>query len=220
MKLIIFDLDGTLLNTIADLGTAANYALQACQYPTHELESYKKRVGNGVNKLLERSLPETDRNTENIQRLRTAFIPYYDTHNTCFTQPYEGIHNLLRHLQAQGKQIAVASNKYQHATQQLITHFFPDIHFAAILGQRENIPVKPDPQIVYDILATTGQEATQTLYIGDSDVDMRTARNANVTSIGVTWGFCRQSSIEQEHPDYLARTATEIEKIIGQIAPI
>ena len=155
-KLVIFDLDGTLLNTIADLAAATNQALQYYGYPIHDTDAYRFFVGNGINKLFERALPENERSEENILKIRSQFVPYYDKHNADFSRPYPGIAALLLALQNDGRKIAVASNKYQAATRKLIAHYFPEINFVEVLGQREGIPAKPDPSIVNDIIATAG----------------------------------------------------------------
>ncbi|MCI1647205.1 MAG: HAD family hydrolase [Bacteroides sp.] len=215
-KLIIFDLDGTLLNTIADLAQSTNHALRILGYPTHEEPAYKFMVGNGINKLFERALPEQERNETNILRVRKEFIPYYDLHNADKSMPYPGISQLLDTLQDKGYQIAVASNKYQSATTKLIKHYFPKIHFSAVLGQREGVPAKPDPSVIYEILSSTGKSKEDILYIGDSAVDMQTARNAGVTSCGVTWGFRPKRELEEFHPTYLVDRAEEILSIILQ----
>ena len=120
-------------------------------YPTHEVETIRTFVGNGINKLLERSLPEDKRTEADVMQMRTHFIPYYDAHNADFSSPYPGVVTLLEVLQAKGLMIAVASNKYQEATEKLVNHYFPTIRFVEVLGQREGIPVKPDPIIVHDI---------------------------------------------------------------------
>ena len=155
-KLVIFDLDGTLLNTIADLAAATNQALQYYGYPTHEMEAYRFFVGNGINKLFERALPEGERTEENVLKIRSQFIPYYDEHNADLSRPYPGISELLKTLQQQGIMIAVASNKYQAATRKLIAHYFPEINFVEVLGQREGIPAKPDPSIINEIMTKAG----------------------------------------------------------------
>lgn len=136
-KLIIFDLDGTLLDTIADLATATNQALTLFGYPCHETDAYRFFVGNGINKLFERALPEDARSEENIQKIRSEFIPFYNLHNADLSHPYPGIPALLKTLQEKGLKIAVASNKYQEATRKLIHQFFPEIDFTEVLGQRE-----------------------------------------------------------------------------------
>ena len=217
---IIFDLDGTLLNTIDDLGYACNYALERTGYPTHRIEEYPRMVGNGINNLIRRALPEAERTEENILRVRAHFVPYYDAHNCDYTRPYDGIPDLLNTLKKQGHHLAVASNKYQAATEKIVNHFFPGI-FDVILGEREGIERKPNPQIVYDILAHLHREPIENksyivhrsfvLYIGDSLVDFETAKNANVPFVACSWGFVpREKLVEAgvsriiDHPAELA----------------
>lgn len=185
--ILIFDLDGTLLNTIDDLGYACNYALAQTGFPTHPIEAYPAMVGNGISNLIRRALPENERSEETVARLREFFVPYYDEHNCEQTRPYDGIPQLLDTLRAQGHSLAVASNKYQAATEKIVRHFFPDT-FDCILGERAGIPRKPDPQIVADILSAVGSAANP-LYIGDSLVDRDTAANARVPFVACSWGF-------------------------------
>lgn len=184
---IIFDLDGTLLNTIDDLGYACNYALEQTGYPTHPIADYPRMVGNGINNLIRRALPLDQQTEENILRVRAYFVPYYNEHNCDYTRPYEGIPELLAALKSQGHHLAVASNKYQAATEKIVNHFFPGV-FDVILGEREGIERKPNPQIVYDILSTFTFHLSP-LYIGDSLVDRDTAANANVPFVACSWGF-------------------------------
>lgn len=213
-KLAIFDLDGTLLNTIADLAHSTNYALNKLGYPTHEIEKYNFMVGNGVNKLFERALPEGEKTEENVRRVRNEFVPHYDIHNADDSRPYPGISELLSYLQSIGVQLAVASNKYQAATEKLVAHYFPEINFTAVFGQREGVNVKPDPIIVFDILKLANVEKEDVLYIGDSGVDMQTAANAEVTACGVTWGFRPKSELEEFNPAYIVDTAEKIKELI------
>ena len=212
-KLIIFDLDGTLLNTIADLAQSTNHALQTLGYPTHEESAYNFMVGNGINKLFERALPENEKTEENVLRVRREFIPYYNEHNADKSRPYPGIPQLLKEMQKKGIQLAVASNKYQSATVKLIAHYFPTISFIAVFGQREGIPVKPDPTIVNDILDIAHVTKEDVLYVGDSGVDMQTAANAGVTACGVTWGFRPRTELEAFHPTYIVDEALSISTI-------
>ena len=209
-KLVIFDLDGTLLNTIADLANSTNYALKVLGYPIHEPDKYNFMVGNGINKLFERALPDGEETEENVLRVRQEFVPYYDQHNADKSRPYPGVTELLETLQTAGMQLAVASNKYQAATEKLIAHYFPNIKFTAVFGQREGIPVKPDPIIVKEILQIAKVQEEETLYVGDSGVDMQTAINAGVTSCGVTWGFRPRTELESFHPDHIVDNAEEI----------
>ncbi|MBQ3914609.1 MAG: HAD family hydrolase [Paludibacteraceae bacterium] len=186
--ILIFDLDGTLLNTIDDLGYACNYALAQTGFPTHPIEAYPAMVGNGISNLIRRALPEAERNDETVARLREFFVPYYNEHNCDQTRPYDGIPQLLSTLRAKGHTLAVASNKYQAATEKIVRHFFPDT-FDCILGERDGIPRKPDPQIVADILSAVASKASLPLYIGDSLVDRDTALNARVPFVACSWGF-------------------------------
>lgn len=213
-ELIIFDLDGTLLNTIADLAQSTNYALKTLGFSTHEETSYNFMVGNGINKLFERALPEGEKTEENIRRVRQLFILHYSKHNMDKSCPYPGIPELLKELQQQEKQIAVASNKYQEGTEALVAHYFPEITFTAVFGQREGITPKPDPTIVYDILEITQTPKEEVLYVGDSGVDMQTALNSGVTSCGVTWGFRPRTELEAFQPDYIINEAKEILSLI------
>lgn len=209
-QLVIFDLDGTLLDTVADLANATNQALEQCGYPTHPVEAYYKFVGNGINKLFARALPTEASNEENVLRVRSLFVPYYNEHNADYSRPYPGVVELLHALQEDGVKIAVASNKYHEATLKLVHHFFPDIRFAAIYGQREDVPIKPAPDIVYDILRDTGISTEQALYVGDSGVDMQTACNAGVESVGVTWGFRSEAELREHGAAHLVHEADAI----------
>ena len=216
--LIIFDLDGTLINTIDDLGQACNHALSACGFPTHKIEDYPRLVGNGINKLIERALPEEHRQQATVLRLREYFVPYYDAHNCDLTHPYDGIPELLAALKAAGHTLAVASNKYQAATEKIVAQLFPNT-FDVVLGERENVPRKPDPQIVRDILAylTDNQYPitnNRPLYIGDSLVDAETAKAANLPFVACTWGFCTTEQLHTAQPDYMVHHPSEILKLV------
>ncbi len=213
-ELVIFDLDGTLINSIKDLGAATNFALQKNGYPVHPLEAYPMYVGNGVNKLIERALPEDFRNKENVELLKKDFKEYYDSHNTDYTVAYEGMPELLKELQDKGIKLAVASNKYQAATTKLVKHYYPEIDFVDICGQKEDIPIKPDPSIVFGILATAGIKKQDVLYVGDSGVDMETARRACVDSVGVTWGFRSAKELRDFNAGTIVDTPSQILQLI------
>lgn len=199
-QLVIFDLDGTLLNTIADLAEAVNRALVACGFAEHPTDAYRFFVGDGVSKLFERALPPEARTAENIARIRTHFIPYYDAHNADLSRPYEGIVELLAELQSRGVKMAVASNKYQAATQKLVSHYFSDTDFVAVFGQREGVAIKPDPQIIFDVLEVAGVTPEDMLYVGDSNVDMQTGPRAGVDTVGVSWGFRPREELAAHNP--------------------
>ncbi len=213
-KLVIFDLDGTLLNTIEDLGNAANYALSQNGYPTHSLASYPFFVGNGVRNLIRKALPDDMRTDSIIESSLKDFKEYYNEHNTDCTKPYDGIEELLRNLQDNGVKIAVASNKYQQATEKIIAHYFGDIDFVAVYGQREGVNVKPDPSVVFSILSDAKVPKSEVLYVGDSGVDMETARRACVDSVGVTWGFRSEKELNEYHADMIVNKASDIFDIV------
>ena len=215
-SLIIFDLDGTLLDTIADMAASTNYALSKCNFETHEVTKYRFFIGNGINKLFERVLPEGEKTIENIQRVRTCFLDYYTQHNSELTKPYVGILELLEELQNKGTKLAVASNKYHEATENLVKHFFPSIQFIAIFGQLEGVAAKPDPTIIENILSITLTPKNEVLYIGDSGVDMLTAKNANIDACGVTWGFRPRAELEEFHPKHIVNNTTEILDLLNE----
>lgn len=199
-RLVIFDLDGTLLNTIADLVVAVNQALEGCGYPTQPAEAIRTMVGDGVMKLIERAMPEEERTAENLARMRALFLPFYELHNADLSRPYDGIHELLGELHKRGVAMAVASNKYHAATCKLIPHYFPAIPFEPIFGQREGVPAKPHPQIVEDILQSTGVAREEVLYVGDTSVDMLTAKSAGVDCVAVAWGFRPEAELAAHNP--------------------
>lgn len=210
-KLVIFDLDGTLLDTIADLGTACNHALESMGYHRHPLAAYPYMVGNGVRKLMERAQP--DATPEEIGQLLVLFREYYDQHCTDFTRPYEGIPELLKQLTDNGVAVAVATNKYESAAKRIIKHYFPDIPFVAVCGQIEDRPVKPDPSIDFAVLLTHPTPKKDTMHVGDSAVDIETARRACVTSVGVTWGFRPITELRKAYADYIVSSPSDILKL-------
>ena len=155
-RLVIFDLDGTLLYTVPDIAAATNQALAACGYPVHSEAEIASYIGNGINKLFERALPEASRSQEEVLRIRSLFLPYYGEHCADMTRPFEGIPELLSDICRRDIKVAVASNKYHPATVRLMRHFFPEIPFCAVFGEREGVPRKPEPVIVWDILREAG----------------------------------------------------------------
>lgn len=209
-RIAIFDLDGTLLNTIADLAASVNYALAKNNFPTHPTAAYKMFVGNGINKLFERALGPANATESNIALIRTDFLSYYAEHSHDFSSPYDGIPELLESLQSRGVMLAVASNKYHQATVELIRNYFPNIDFVAVFGHRENVLPKPDPQVVYDVLEIAGVDASEAIYIGDSGVDMQTAINSSIEAVGVTWGFRPVEELRGFEPKYIVDVPAQI----------
>ena len=211
-KLVIFDLDGTLLNTISDLGEACNYALRQLDKPEHPISAYNFMVGNGVRKLIERADPEAT--PDKIEQLLHYFREYYNEHCHDSTLPYPGIEELLETLHSKGIAMAVASNKYQEATEKIIKFFFPQIPFVAIEGQREGRNIKPDPSVVFSILSNYPTPKADVIVVGDSGVDIEMARRACVESIGVTWGFRPVSELRKAFADHVISAPSQILKYL------
>jgi len=202
IKLIIFDLDGTLLNTLDDLADCTNYVLQKNGYPTHEINAYKYFVGNGVEMLLRRALPK-DIPESNFSEIMQQFMSYYEIHKSDKTAPYEGMVKALEKLQEKGILLTIATNKPHDLLPELMRHYFPTIKWAAVFGNRKDVLIKPHPQIVYDILAATQIPKNQILYVGDTAVDMETAQNAGIKTVGALWGFRTKEELEKAGADYL-----------------
>lgn len=186
-KTYIFDLDGTLLDTLHDLWVSCNYALRENGMPERTLDEVRRFVGNGVKKLMEQAIPQGLDNPKFDVTYET-FRKHYLVHSLDTTKPYSGIPELLANLKKHGKRIAVVSNKFYAATQELCRHFFGDYVEVAI-GERENIRKKPSPDTVDEAIRQLKVSREDAVYIGDSDVDVMTARNSNMPCISVLWGF-------------------------------
>jgi len=226
IKLIIFDLDGTLLNTLDDLADCTNYILKENGFMAHEIDAYKYFVGNGVEMLLRRALPKEI--TENIfLKICNDFMAYYEIHKVDKTAPYEGIVETLEILQKKKILLSVATNKPHELLPQLMQHYFPTIKWTAVFGNRKNVPIKPNPQIVYDILNNIQNDwnverhapinTHEILYVGDTAVDMETAQNAGIKKVGVLWGFRTKQELEQAGADYIIEKPHELIPLIANI---
>lgn len=217
IKLAIFDLDGTLLDTIEDLGRACNHALRMCGCPERGMEEYRMLVGRGIYNLFRGALPEDRRTDSMTMRMKGFFVPYYNAHKTDFTKPYPGIPELLETLEKNGIALAVATNKYQEAAEAIVGRYFGERKFLKILGQRDGSPIKPDPEIVREIERAYGQTGPgEVFYAGDSDVDMETGLRAGVVTAGVLWGFRTRQELEAWNPQFICSDPAELqEKILG-----
>ena len=213
-RLAIFDLDGTLLDTIGDLAEACNHMLGLRGLGSHSREEYRAMVGNGILRLVERALPEHLRNTEYVAEARHDFLAYYIEHIDQYSRPYEGICEVLQTLQSEGWTLAVASNKFDAGTKKLIGSFFPDIHFKAVYGNREGFPLKPDAALVELIMEECGATRETTYMIGDSGVDVEAAKNGGVCSIGCTWGFRAREELEERGADIIVDRPLELLKVL------
>lgn len=212
-KLAIFDLDGTLLNTIGDLADAVDYVMRSRNLPEHTNAEYRQMVGGGIKRLVERALPEElSTNEQYVEECVMQFRRYYVDNIDRHTVPYEGMPELLGKLQSMGMKLAVASNKFQHGTDRLVAKFFGDIEFVAVEGNREGAPLKPDPAIINNILRKAGIEGNDAVMIGDSGIDIRTAAAAGIDSIGVSWGFRFAEELYEAGATNVATTMEELER--------
>ena len=216
-KLAIFDLDGTLIDTIEDLGTAVNHALGLRGLALHSMAEYKDMVGPGVRNLVKDALAGSlGRQPEDalVDSALADFVDYYVAHIDVHTRPYPGIQALLSKLQGKGLKLAVASNKFQEGAEKLVKEFFPDIRFVAVLGNSPELPLKPDAAVVQLVLDKAGVSREEAVFVGDSATDMKTAANGGVRSIGVSWGFRPRTDLEQSGAMDIADSAEQLfEKI-------
>ena len=216
-SLVIFDLDGTLLNTIGDLAASVDYVMRSRNLPEHSDAEYRAMVGGGIKRLVERALPshlasDNDYVEECVRQFRSYYVENIDRH----TQPYEGMHALLSSLRQQGVAVAVASNKFQHGTDRLVAKFFGDIDFVAIEGNREGAPLKPAPAIVHNILRIAGVEPERALMVGDSGIDVHTAKAAGIDVVAVAWGFRFAEELYAAGATKVATNAEELRRFIEE----
>ena len=214
IKAAIFDLDGTLLNTLEDVVNACNYALKKCNFKTHSIEEYKVFVGDGRSKLIERIVPDEYKGNDEVKnKVLRLFDEYYSGHMLDMTKPYEGICEMLKSLKEKGVKLAVVSNKPDEFVGGIVKKYFGDT-FEIVHGQRTNYPVKPDPTTVYEVIEYFGIKLNESIYVGDSNVDIYTAKNAKVKSIGVAWGFRGEDELREAGADYIVYDSNEIAELI------
>lgn len=213
-KLYIFDLDGTLVNSIYDLADAMNSVLGKYGYPVHDTEKYKYFVGDGTLKLVERAIPESERTEEKIASLHSEFSEEYTKRAVEKTRPYDGIVQLLNKLKESGCLLSVASNKPDKFSRFIVETLFGTEIFDMISGKKEGVPTKPAPDIVFDIMKRLGVSAENTVMAGDSNVDVYTAHNAGLKCIGCTWGFRGRRELTEAGADMIADNPAEIWDLI------
>lgn len=207
-KAVIFDLDGTLVNSLDDLADSVNKVLSSYNLPTHDIESYKYRVGNGIRKLMERSLPEDKQNL--LDEALIKFKAVYAEHNLDKTRPYDGIIELLQKLQAQNIKLGVCTNKHDEAAKDIIRILFSENIFDCIIGDKPGLKRKPDPGKVLAIADSWGIKPQEVVYLGDSGVDMQTAVNADMLAVGVLWGFRTADELNANGADILIDTPQKL----------
>lgn len=207
-KLLIFDLDGTILNTLDDLADSTNYALKQNSMPKRSLDEVRAFVGNGIRRLIEQAVPSGSSEAEKKAVLE-SFTAHYKAHSADKTRPYDGIVGLLEQLKIQGCQLAVVSNKADFAVQSLCETYFPGT-FTFVVGERKGIRRKPAPDSIYEVLEQLNIPKEESVYIGDSDVDVETAKNADIDLIAVTWGFRNREVLEMAGAKVFVQTPEEI----------
>lgn len=211
-KMIIFDMDGTILYTLEDLKNCVNYSLRQSDLPERTIEEVRTFVGNGIRKLVERAVPENT-SIELIDKVFEDFKLYYKDHCTDYTKPYDGINELLIELRKLGYKTTVVSNKIDFAVQDLVKDYFDGL-FDMAIGDRDDIENKPAPDAVYKILETFDINKNEAIYIGDSEVDIATAKNAGIDSIIVEWGFRDRDFLESHGAKVFAKEPKDVLKIL------
>ena len=213
-KTVVFDLDGTLLNTIDDLADAGNRVCAARGWPQHTVEEYKYFVGNGIPKLVERFSPPEARTPAVLADTLAAFQADYGAHLRDKTAPYPGMPALLARLKAAGVQLAVFSNKADPLARQVVADYFDAALFDAVRGALPGVPTKPAPQGTLALMQAIGADPAATLYVGDSNVDVDTAHNAGLPCCGVLWGFRTRQDLTDAGAEHLAADAEELWNVI------
>lgn len=216
IKLVIFDLDGTLVNSIYDLADSVNFVLKENGYKTHDTDKYYYFVGNGTRKLCERAIPEDRRNDAEIDRIHELFLKRYAKNYLNKTVLYDGIKETVNTLIKNGVKCAVASNKTDSFTKRIIEYFFGKDTFCCVLGKRDGFLTKPDPRIVYEILEKSNTDKQNAIFVGDSNVDIKTARNSGIRSVGCLWGFRTYEELDEAGADYIIDEPACLLKILQE----
>lgn len=216
-KGIIFDLDGTLINTLEDLADSVNEALERMGYPVWPVEAYRFKVGRGFRNLMENSVPEAVREDDGvIGQMLDFFVEAYDRRYMDKSRPYDGIDGLLDELMERGIFLAVNSNKRTDYTEKLIDKLFHRISFVGVFGERAGVPKKPDPAGALELCARMGLKPEEVLYVGDSGTDMKTGKNAGMDTVGVGWGFRGFAELKENGAVYLAGTVQDILDLVSR----
>ena len=212
-RTVIFDLDGTLLNSIGDLAAAANYVCRKNRWPEHTEEEIMGMVGHGIPNLVRQFSPADARSTLMVLNTTSQFNQYYGCHNMELTRPYEGMAELLQQLKAAGAQLAVCSNKADNFSRAIVEHYYPGV-FDLVRGNLNGMPTKPDPTVVREIMRDLDASYLSAMMVGDSSVDIQTGHNAGIKACGVTWGFRSRESLAEAAADAIADTPAELGKLL------
>ncbi|MDR3255893.1 MAG: HAD family hydrolase [Synergistaceae bacterium] len=215
IEAVLFDLDGTLLNTLDDLADSGNHVMSLSGWPTHETDAYKYFVGDGVVNLVTRIMPESARSPDEIERVRKAFVEHYQAHAVDKTRPYDGVTDMLGAIAKAGVKMAVVSNKPDAQTQYTVSQFFGSNRFDFAVGNRQGLKLKPAPDIAVLALNELGVSPDRTLFVGDTGVDMRTAKNAACIAVGVTWGFRTKEELLENGADHIIDSPGELAALLN-----
>ena len=214
IKAVLFDLDGTLVNSLYDLSTSTNYALEQMGFECHTDDEYRYFVGDGMKKLIERALPSENRDEETLSKCFEVFYSHYKEHFYDKTCAYDGIEKLLLKLNEKGIMLSVISNKQDEMAVNVVEKIFPKIKFHTVSGKKENYPAKPDNHLTLKIIADMGVNPSECLFIGDSNVDMQTSLNSGCESVGVLWGFRTEKELIESGAMHIVANPLEIYDII------
>lgn len=217
IKAIIFDLDGTLIDSLDDIANACNFSLNKLGYPTHNNNSYKDFIGDGILKLIERALPIDNANEEEVNKLHKVYVEYYSNHMFDRTKIYDGITDLLEFLNKKGYSLAIVSNKPDSLTKKTVQKFFREELFNIVTGKKDEYEPKPNPDLTNEVIKDLGINPDECAFVGDSSMDILTAINANVLPIGVSWGFRSKEELIQNGAKYIVDTPSEIIEILDKI---
>lgn len=213
-KAVLFDLDGTLINTLEDLAAASNYALAAYGYPPRPVGDFKLLAGNGVAVMLERAMPPEERTPGRVEELKEKFLEYYSVHYADKTAPYDGVPELLRELKDRGYKRAVVTNKVEEMAKVILHKLYPDC-FDLIFGQRDGVPTKPDPTLAHMAMKELGVSPAECVFMGDSGVDIQTAVNSGALPVGVLWGFREEKELLENGAKRIISQADELLDILA-----
>lgn len=216
IKAVLFDLDGTLINTLEDLATATNYALKQFGYPEQEIEKFKIYAGNGVAVMLERAMPQSEVTPERIKELKTHFLTYYEKHFDDKTRAYDGVSELLSELRKRGYLLAVVTNKVDEMARLILNKLYPG-SFDLIYGQRDSVPSKPDPTLAFMAMDKLGVTPEQCVFVGDSGVDIATAVNSKALPVGVLWGFRNREELLENGARHIIGRPMELLPILENL---
>lgn len=220
IKAVIFDLDGTLVDSLADLANSVNGVLESMGLPAHTIDSYRRRVGDGARQMVSRALPEDRQDL--LEDTLAAHTAYYRDHSLVHTRPYPGIADLIAALRERGLPLAVLSNKPDVMIAKVVTALFSEDDFTIIRGHREGVPLKPDPTSALDLATELGCRPQQIVFLGDTKVDLQTATNARMVPVGATWGFRDRAELENYGARYIidhpAQFLNLLDEPVGSLA--